>query len=77
MPSIDTHVLVRWLTNDDAAQCALIEQLLQSTAAAAQRLSVPITVVWKPSGCCARATALIERPCSPLSMPCSACQNLR
>ncbi|CUA95962.1 type II toxin-antitoxin system VapC family toxin [Thiomonas bhubaneswarensis] len=45
MPALDTHVLVRWITNDDAAQCAVIQQLLHATAAAEQRLSVPVTVL--------------------------------
>jgi predicted nucleic-acid-binding protein len=45
MSALDTNVLVRWITNDDAAQCAAIQQLLQATLAAGQRLYVPVTVL--------------------------------
>lgn len=45
MPALDTNVLVRWLTNDDAQQCAAVEQLLQSALARSERLFVPVTVM--------------------------------
>lgn len=45
MPALDTNVLVRWLTNDDAAQCAEVAVLFQQTVASGTRLFVPTTVV--------------------------------
>lgn len=45
MPALDTNVLVRWITNDDAAQCAVIQQLLLAPTATEQRLALPITVL--------------------------------
>ncbi len=45
MPALDTNVLVRWITDDDPAQCEQIAQLLQATASAGQRLTVPVTVL--------------------------------
>lgn len=45
MPALDTNVLVRWLTDDDAQQCAAVEQLLQSALSASERLFVPVTVM--------------------------------
>jgi len=45
MSALDTNVLVRWITNDDAVQCAHIRRLLQATTAAGRRLYVPVTVL--------------------------------
>jgi predicted nucleic-acid-binding protein len=45
MSAVDTNVLVRWLTNDDAAQCAVVETLFRSVLEKAERLFVPVTVV--------------------------------
>lgn len=45
MPALDTNVLVRWITNDDPAQCAVIRRLFQSTPATGQRFYVPVTVL--------------------------------
>jgi predicted nucleic-acid-binding protein len=45
MAALDTNVLVRWLTDDDADQCALVDGLLDVTAEKEQRLFVSVTVV--------------------------------
>lgn len=45
MAALDTNVLVRWLTNDDAAQCAEVAALFQRTEEAGDRLCIPATVV--------------------------------
>ncbi len=45
MAALDTNVLVRWLTNDEADQCAAVEKLLRATLAEGERLFVPITVL--------------------------------
>ena len=43
MAALDTNVLVRWLTNDDATQCAAVERLMQATSRSGEPLFVPIT----------------------------------
>ena len=45
MPALDTNVLVRWLTNDDAAQCARVEAALVAARSSGQPLYVPLTVL--------------------------------
>lgn len=45
MAALDTNILVRWLVNDDAAQCAKMSSLLAATAANGERLFVTITVM--------------------------------
>lgn len=43
--ALDTNVLVRWLTNDHAEQCAAVDQLLRTSFELSERLFVPITVL--------------------------------
>lgn len=45
MAAVDTNVLVRWLVDDDATQCAIVDALLASTADKEERLFVTLTVV--------------------------------
>lgn len=45
MAALDTNVLVRWLVNDDAEQCAIVERLLRAAVARNERLFVPVTVL--------------------------------
>jgi predicted nucleic-acid-binding protein len=45
MPSIDTNVLVRWLTQDDPRQVAQVAALFDEAAVRADELFVPITVL--------------------------------
>lgn len=45
MAALDTNVLVRWLTGDDAAQGAAVERLRAKTIAEGERLFVPVTVL--------------------------------
>lgn len=45
MAALDTNILVRWLTNDDASQCAEVAALFQRTVGAGERLFVPMTVL--------------------------------
>lgn len=45
MAALDTHVLVRWLTDDDAGQSAIVARLLASTASRNERLFVTVTVM--------------------------------
>lgn len=45
MAALDTNVLVRWLTNDDEAQCAAVERLMQAALHNGEPLLVPITVL--------------------------------
>ena len=45
MAALDTNVLVRWLTDDDANQSAVVASLLEATAKNDARLFVPITVM--------------------------------
>ena len=45
MAALDTNVLVRWLTDDDANQSAVVASLLGATAKNDARLFVPITVM--------------------------------
>lgn len=45
MAALDTNVLVRWLTDDDAEQCAAVGRLLESALANGERLFVPVTVM--------------------------------
>ena len=45
MAALDTNVLVRWLTDDDAQQNAVVASLLASAAKKNQRLFVTVTVI--------------------------------
>ena len=45
MAALDTNVLVRWLTNDDAKQCAAVARLLDETISKGERLFVTVTVM--------------------------------
>ena len=45
MAALDTNVLVRWLTDDDATQSAVVVKLLATTANNDERLFVPVTVM--------------------------------
>ena len=45
MAALDTNVLVRWLTNDDSKQSAVVASLLEATAKNDERLFVPVTVM--------------------------------
>jgi predicted nucleic-acid-binding protein len=45
MAALDTNILVRWLTNDDAKQCAVVARLLDETASKDERLFVTATVI--------------------------------
>ena len=45
MAALDTNVLVRWLTDDDAKQSAVVASLLEATAKNDERLFVPVTVM--------------------------------
>lgn len=45
MAALDTNVLVRWLTNDDAVQCAIVERVFDDAIGNAQRLFVTVTVM--------------------------------
>ena len=44
MAAIDTNILVRFLVEDDAAQCALAQRLIAAALNAGDTLYVPITV---------------------------------
>ena len=45
MAALDTNILVRWLTDDDKKQSAIVARLLESTANNSERLFVTVTVV--------------------------------
>ncbi|NTY41129.1 PIN domain-containing protein [Burkholderia diffusa] len=45
MPSLDTNVLVRWLTNDDVDQVERIRELFAASAGQAEAFYVPVTVM--------------------------------
>jgi len=45
MAALDTNILVRWLTNDDAKQCAAVARLLDETISKGERLFVTVTVM--------------------------------
>lgn len=45
MAALDTNVLVRWLTDDDAEQSAAVARVLQSALEQDERLFVPVTVL--------------------------------
>ncbi|MDN8035779.1 PIN domain-containing protein [Burkholderia vietnamiensis] len=45
MPSLDTNVLVRWLTNDDVEQVARIHELFSAAAGQSEAFYVPVTVM--------------------------------
>lgn len=45
MAALDTNVVVRWLTDDDAKQSAIVARLFESAAKAGERLFVPVTVM--------------------------------
>ena len=45
MAALDTNVLVRWLTDDDSKQNAVVASLLEATAKNNKRLFVSITVM--------------------------------
>ena len=45
MATLDTNVLVRWLTNDDAKQCAIVARLFDEATNKGERLFVTVTVM--------------------------------
>lgn len=45
MAALDTNVLVRWLTNDDVAQCAAVARLFDGATGQGARFFVTTTVV--------------------------------
>jgi predicted nucleic-acid-binding protein len=45
MAALDTDVLVRWLTADNAKQCAVVAKLLEIAAKKEERFFVPVTVM--------------------------------
>jgi len=45
MAALDTNVLVRWLTDDDANQSAVVASLLEVAEKEEVRLFVPVTVI--------------------------------
>ena len=45
MAALDTNVLVRWLTDDDTQQSAIVARLLESSARKNERLFVTVTVM--------------------------------
>ena len=45
MAALDTNVLVRWLVNDDAAQCARVARLFDDAIGQGVRLFVTTTVM--------------------------------
>lgn len=45
MPSLDTNVLVRWLTQDDTRQVARVAALFREAITTNEELFVPITVL--------------------------------
>ena len=45
MAALDTNILVRWLTNDDAKQCAVVARLFDETVSKGERLFVTATVM--------------------------------
>lgn len=45
MAALDTNVLVRWLTDDDAKQSVIVASLFESSAKKDERLFVTVTVI--------------------------------
>ncbi|MCF8169330.1 MAG: type II toxin-antitoxin system VapC family toxin [Rhodoferax sp.] len=45
MAALDTNILVRWLTNDDAKQCAVVLRLFDAAIDKGERLFVTVTVI--------------------------------
>jgi predicted nucleic-acid-binding protein len=45
MAALDTNVLVRWLTDDDAKQCAIVARLFERAVKNEERLFVSVTVI--------------------------------
>jgi predicted nucleic-acid-binding protein len=45
MAAVDTNALVRWLTNDDAEQCAIVNRLFDEFIGKGERLYVTVTVM--------------------------------
>ena len=45
MAALDTNVLVRWLTNDDVQQCAIVDRLFDEAISKDERLLVTVTVM--------------------------------
>jgi predicted nucleic-acid-binding protein len=45
MAALDTNILVRWLTDDDAKQSAIVASLLEAAAKKEERFFVPVTVI--------------------------------
>lgn len=45
MAALDTNVLVRWLTNDDVKQCAIVARLFDEAIRKGERLFVTVTVM--------------------------------
>jgi predicted nucleic-acid-binding protein len=45
MAALDTNILVRWLTNDDTRQCAIVARLFDAAIKQGERLFVTVTVL--------------------------------
>jgi predicted nucleic-acid-binding protein len=45
MAALDTNILVRWLTDDDAGQSSRVDRLLNDNVKNGERLFVPVTVM--------------------------------
>jgi predicted nucleic-acid-binding protein len=45
MAALDTNILVRWLTDDDAGQSTRVASLLEDKANNGERLFIPVTVM--------------------------------
>jgi len=45
MAALDTNILVRWLTDDDAGQSTRVASLLKDKANNGERLFIPVTVM--------------------------------
>ena len=45
MSALDTNILIRWLTNDDPQQSAIVARLFDETSRQGERLFVTVTVM--------------------------------
>lgn len=45
MAALDTNILIRWLTNDDAQQCDAVARLFDATVRKGERLFISTTVM--------------------------------
>jgi predicted nucleic-acid-binding protein len=45
MAALDTNILVRWLTNDDAKQCAIVARMFDAAKLTGERLFITVTVM--------------------------------